>query len=140
LNADIPVLNILSVGEAGNYVGGSGMGTARIFINDVPQNTVMPHIVVEQFDAEAFDTKDGVSYVDHELVKVYCYGEGNTGVRDSKILARAVRNTLDAYQHTTIGGEEVEYIRYQRQASYNIQYTNKRVYVREQDYQVRIKN
>ena len=137
MNADIPVVNILAIGEAGNYVGGSGMGTARIFLNDVPQNNPMPHIVVEQYDAEAFDTKDGVAYVDHELVKVFCYSNES---RECAVMARAVRNTLDAYQHTTIGGQTVEYIRYQRQDSYNIQYTNKKVYVREQDFEVRIKN
>ena len=137
MNADVPVLNILSLGEAGNYVGGSGMGTANVFINETPQNEPLPRIIVEQFDGESFETKDGVAYVDHEMVKVYCYADK---VRTVNVLARAVRNTLDAYSRTTIGGEVVKYITYKRQAGYNEQYTNKKVFVREQDYEVRIKN
>lgn len=137
MNADIPVINILSRGEAGNYVGGSGMGTAKVFPGDAPQTIAMPYIIVDTFDGEAFDTKDGVAYVDHEIVKVFNYADN---VRDCKVLARASRNTLDAYSRTTVGGEEVEYIRYLRTVSYNVQQTNKKVYVREQDYQVRIKN
>ena len=136
MNADIPVINLLANGEAGLYAGGSGMGVARVFPGDLPQSENFPMICVDLFDAEAFDTKSGTAWSDDEIVKVFNYDEDVLGV---KTMAKASRNTLDGVSRTTAGGETVYYIRYLRTDSYSILMTNRKVYVREQDYQVRIK-
>lgn len=135
MNADIPVINILAGNaDVGLYIGGSGMGVARVFTGDVPQGKPFPHICVDVFDSEPFDTKSGPSVIDHEMVKVFCYA--NT-VRDVIRLSVRARQALDGTTGT-YAGEMVRDIRYLRTDSYNIPLTNKKVYVREHDYLVRL--
>lgn len=137
MNADIPVIQILSSNATvGALIGGTGIGTARVFPGDVPQNEVYPLLMVEVYDSQPFDTKDGESVVDHETVKVFCYAE-TTATAAS--LASAVREVLDNFSGT-VGSYTLGHIRYLRQDSQRVQLTNRKAFLRELDFMVRINN
>lgn len=135
MNADIPVIHILSAhpGTA-SIIGSTGMGNARVFSGDVPQGEVYPVVMVDVYDAQPFDTKDGVSAVDHETVKVFCYGTNN---KEALNLSEQVRNALDGISGT-YNSQVIEYIRYLRTDSQRIELTNRKLYLRELDFMVRI--
>jgi len=135
MNADIAVIHILSAhpGTAA-LVGSTGMGNARVFGGDVPQGQVYPVVMVDVYDTEPYDTKDGVSAVDHETVKVFCYGSTN---KESVNLSEQVRNALDGASGT-YNGQVIQYIRYMRIDSQRIELTNRKLYLRELDFMVRI--
>jgi hypothetical protein len=132
----LAVIDILRLdGPVGLLVGGSGVGIARVFPGDAPQGQVFPLITVDATDGEPFDTKSGVSVLDNDQVKVMCYATTDTSAYD---LATKVRTALDG-QTGTHNGLYVEGLRWLRQSSYDENYTNKRVRVHEQDYEVRIR-
>lgn len=137
MNADIPVIYILSTNAGvGALVGGTGMGTARVFPGELPQGQNYPAIVVDQFDTEPFDTKSGVSAVDNETIKVFCYAETAVGAAD---LSQAVRTAIDG-NSGTFNGYTLQHIRYLRNDSSSINLTNRKLFLREMDFLVRIKN
>lgn len=136
MNGYLAVIGKLRLGTAGNLVGGSGTTTARIFPGDFPQGEVYPMITVDTYDDDVFDTKSGVATTEHELVKVFCYG---TSDNETRALAAAVRTDLDE-QSGTMNGFTVENIRFLRFDTYDLNLTNRRSRVHEQDYEVRIRN
>lgn len=137
MNGYLSVISLLREdGQVGLLIGGSGVNTARVFPGDAPQGAAYPHITVETFDAEPFDTKDGVSVVDNEMVKVMYMSESESTLYD---LAERGRDALDG-QSGTINGKVIDYIRYMGFSSYDVNVTNKRIRVHEQDYEVRVQN
>jgi hypothetical protein len=136
MNGDLAMVGLLRDNAAvGALIGGTGVNNARIFISDAPQKTPLPFIVCDVYDTEPFDTKDGASVTDHDLVKVFCYA---TLTKDAIALADAVRRAADEARGT-FNAETVYNIRFLRFDGYNIDLENRKVYVREHDYQVRIK-
>lgn len=136
MNGDIALIDILSNNATvAPLLGGSGIGVARVFPGEVPQGTVYPCVTVDVFDATPFDTKTGPSSTDHELVKAIAYA---SNMLDLVPLANAIRDACDGVSGT-YGGHEVEYIRFLKADSYNIPYTNRKVFVRELDFEVRIR-
>ncbi len=137
MNGDLAVIDVLrnNVLVAG-FIGGTGVNNARVFLSDAPQGAPMPFIIVDVYDTEPFDTKDGVSVTDHDLVKTFAYAETSKQAVD---LADAMRTALDE-KRGTFNGKTVINIRYMRYDGYNVDLINRKAYVREQDYQVRIKN
>ena len=136
MNGYLPVIAILRAsGPVGLLIGGSGTQTAKVFPGDLPQKAVFPCISVDTYDGEPFDTKDGVSVVDHDLVKVMCFAETDSAAYQ---LATACRNALDGISGT-YNGYYVENVRWLRPSSYDIDATNKRIRVHEHDYEVRIR-
>ena len=122
-------------GPVGLLIGGSGVGIARVFPGDAPQGVVYPLVMVDATDGEPFDTKSGVSVLDNDQVKVICYAETDTGCYD---LATKVRTALDGNTGTH-NGLYVEGLRWLGQTSYDENYTNRRVRVHEQNYEVRVR-
>lgn len=136
MNGYLSVIEILRAsGPVGLLIGGSGIATARVYPGDPPPTVVYPLISVETFDAEAFDSKSGPASTDHDLVKVFC--EANTDVAAMR-LATACRTALEGLEGT-YNGKYVENIRWLRTDSYDVQLTNTRVRIHEQDYQVRVR-
>ena len=136
MNGDVAVIAVLRANAAvGAKIGGTGVNAARVFLSDAPQEAVMPYVIVDVYDTEPFDTKDGVSVVDHDLVKVFCYAETSRACID---LADVVRDALDETRGT-YNSKVVENIRYLRNDGYNVDLINRKAYVREHDYQVRIR-
>lgn len=136
MNGDIAILDILrSNPTVGALIGGTGAANARVFISEAPQKAIMPFIVCDVYDSEPFDSKSGTSVVDHELVKVFCYAEKSS---EAITLSDAVRAAVDG-ANGTYNSEVVEYIRWLRYDGYNVELVNRKAYVREHDYQVRIR-
>ncbi len=136
MNGYLAVIDILRRdGPVGLLIGGSGLTTARVFPGDAPQTAVYPLIMVETFDGEPFDTKSGVSVLDHDLVKVFYYAEKDV---DAYTLAERGRDALDG-QSGTHNGLYIEQIRYLRPDSYDVKLTDRRVRVHEHDYEVRVR-
>ena len=135
MNADIAIIHILSA-HPGTcaWVGSTGMGNARIFGGDIPQGSVFPVIMVDVYDAEPFDTKDGPSVTDHETVKIFCYAET---LKDSAAISEQVRTALDGISGT-YNAQVIQDIRYLRIDSQRIELINRKVYLRELDFMVRI--
>jgi len=134
MNGHIPVIAILRAsGPVGVYIGGSGLATARVFSGEAAQSSVYPLVRVDVFDSEAFDTKSGPAFVDHDVVKVFC--EASTE-DDCYLLAKACRAALEGLEGS-YNGVYIENIRWLREDTYDSDLTNKRVRVHEQDYQVR---
>lgn len=137
MNGYLSVISLLRAdGQVGLLIGGSGVNTARVYPGDPPQAAQYPLIAVETFDAEVFDTKDGVSVVENEMVKVSYMAESESTLYD---LAERGRDALDG-QSGTINGRVVDYIRYMGFNTFDIKLTNMRLRVHEQDYEVRVKN
>src|SRR5690348_4663815 len=115
MNGHLPVIDILRTsGPVGVYIGGSGVATARVYPGEAPQTCEYPLIRVEVFDGEAFDTKSGPAYVDHDIVKVFCEAsDEDTAWR----LSKAVRTALEG-QTGTFNGIQIENIRYLREDTY----------------------
>jgi len=136
MNGYLAVITILrGSGSVGIYIGGSG-STARVYPGEAPQGSAYPLIRVDTFDAEAFDTKSGVAYVDHEIVKVFCEGPDDTVTANLTSAARAALEGMAG----TYNGIEIENIRYLRQDTYSAGLTNKVVRTHECDYEVRVVN
>jgi len=136
MNGHLPVVEILRAsGPVGTYIGGSGLNTARVFIGEAPQESLYPLIRVEIFDAEAFDTKSGPAFIDHDIVKVFCDGTLDADIYG---LAKAVRTALEGIEGTH-NGIYVENIRYLREDTYSANITNKTVRTHEADYEVRVR-
>lgn len=136
MNGYLAVIGILRLdGPVGLLVGGSGVGIARVFPGDAPQGAVYPLIMVDTYDAEAFDTKSGVSVLDNDMVKVFCYAETDASGYD---MATKSRTALDG-KTGTHNGKYVEGIRWLRGTSYDVNETNRRIRVHEQDYEVRVR-
>ena len=137
MNGYLSVISLLRAdGQVGLLIGGSGVATARVYPGDAPQGATYPHVCVETFDVEVFDSKDGVSVVEHEMVKVMYMSESESTLYD---LAEKGRDALDG-QSGTINGRIIDYIRYMGFSTYDVNVTNKRIRVHEQDYQVRVRN
>lgn len=140
MNGHLPVVGILRAsGPVGTYIGGSGLTTARVFIGDPPPTAAYPRISVDIFDSEAFDTKSGPAYIDHDMVKVFCEAGSETGESVEATayqLSREVRAALEA-QQGTFNGVYIENIRFLRESTYDVDLTNRRVRVHEHDYEVR---
>ena len=136
MNGYLAVIGVLRAdGPVGLLIGGSGVSTARVFPGDAPQTEVYPLVMVETFGVDAFDTKSGVSVVDHDLVKVFSYAESD---KDAKNLAERSRDALDGYTGT-INSLTIEQIRFLNADSYNVKLTNRNVRVHEYDYEVRVR-
>lgn len=136
MNGHLAVIAALRDGTAGNLVGGSGSTTARVFPGDPQEKQVLPFISVDVYDNEAFDTKSGAATTDNDLVKVFIYSETENQCRQ---IAAAARVDLDERAAGTINGFYVENIRFLRFSTDDVQLTNRRVRIHEQDYEVRIR-
>lgn len=134
MNGHLPVIEILRAdGPVGTYIGGSGVSVARIFPGEASQESLYPLIRVDVFDGEAFDTKSGPAYVDHDIVKVFC--EAATEDQAWR-LAKACRTALEG-KAGVFNGIRIENIRYLREDTYSAGLTNKVVRTHEADYEVR---
>lgn len=136
MNGDLAVIDILrNDATAGGLVGGTGVVDARVFLSELPQGEVYPAYVVEVFDTEPFDTKDGPSATDHDMVKVTCYA---AQMSEAVALQNAARSVVDG-NSGSFNGYDVEWIRYLGGDARNEPETNRKIFVRELDFEVRIK-
>lgn len=71
-----------------------------IFPNQIPQGKVPPFLAYRIDSVEPFETKDGVSTVDHFDITVACFAKTYNECDD---LAAKIRTALDGYQGTANG-------------------------------------
>lgn len=134
MNGHLPIIGIIrDSGPVGVYIGGSGLTTARVFPGEPNQESIYPLVRVEVFDGEAFDTKSGPAYIDHDIVKVFCDAEDESVCA---AMSKAVRTAIEGMAGT-FNGIEIENIRFLSETTYSAELTNKVVRTHEADYQVR---
>lgn len=107
----------------------------RVYLDQAPQTDKLPYIIVEEEDVEAKDSKDGVSALDVDIIRVYPYAE--TKAQLGK-LAKACRKALD-WKEGTFNDVIVRNIRFISQSSFDEEVTNRKVYAKDQMYQVFVK-
>lgn len=130
MNGEIAIVNILLADSA---VG--AICEDRIYILEAPQGAQFPYVIVELSDVEPFETKSGVSTTDHNSVNVFAYGQT---YKSAYTLANAVRDALDGNSGTFNGVNVVDIV-YRGETSFNEEIENKKVYAKDQDYLVRVK-
>lgn len=107
----------------------------RIYWDEAPQGKTMPYIIIEESDIIPFDTKSGKSTTDHDIIHVYGYHSSKSALRT---LMTAVRNGLDGISGT-FNDVVVVKVRFQGQHGFTEDIVNKQIYVRDQEYIVRLK-
>jgi hypothetical protein len=105
-----------------------------IFIDDVPQGTTLPYIVLEEENIEPHESKSGVAATDHDKVRVYPY---SSDPKELKTLAAACRAELDGTSGTYNSIVVVD-IRFESQNGFSEEETNRKIYAKDQSYTVRV--
>lgn len=129
MNAELAVLSILL-----NDATIDGLVSNRVYLDEAPQGDSLDYIIIETSDNEPFPTKSGVSAKDHTILNVFSYA---TDPKRRKNLANAVRSALDG-QSGTFNSVQVEDIRYQTESGFFEELENRKAYVRDQEYLVRV--
>lgn len=131
---------LIADGQLGLLVGGSGVGNARIFPGDFPQESDFPQIRVDTFDTDPYDSKSGVAATERDIVKVFGCAEKDA---QAFLMSDRIRDCLDGASGV-VNGIDMQYCRYLRSDTYDIEVTNRgttkhqRIRVHEHDYEVRI--
>lgn len=138
--SELAIIDIIRNDSAvGELVGGNGTN-ARVYPLDVPQKATFPAIVVSMEDIEPYDTKDGVSTLDVEYIKVECMDttyKNTTKESGSWHIGEAVRAALDRTTGT-YSNIVCQSIRFDSSSMFTEDINNKVIYVNEQIYKVRV--
>jgi hypothetical protein len=114
----------------------SGLVSTRVYLDEAPQKDPYPLIIVEEDSDDPSDTKDGPSVVDHDTVRVFPYATDPDTLRT---LAKACRDALDGKANVTYNTTEVVYVRFVSQGKFSEQIENRKVFAKDQEYNVRVK-
>lgn len=138
--SELAVIDILrnNAGTA-ELIGGIGTN-ARVYPFDMPQKATFPAIVVSIEDVEPNDTKDGVSALDVEYIKVECMDttyKNTTNESGTYHIGSAARLALDRISGT-YSGIVCQSIRFDSSSIFTETVNNKIVYVEEQIYKIRV--
>ena len=105
----------------------------RVYLDEAQQGDTYPLIIVEEEDVEPRDTKDGVSKLDMDIIRVYPYAANKNTLRT---LARACRTALDNKTPGTYGTYTIQDVRFTGQSSFDEEIENRKVYAKDQEYRV----
>jgi hypothetical protein len=138
MTGELAVLKLLLSDATVTGIVGQG-----IYMDEAPQGKSLPYIVIEEEGIEPFPTKSGASSKDHDSVRVYIYSSDQNTLR---LLYGAARSALDEYSGTVTTGDEetgivtinIDHIMFQGQTSFEEKINNKAVFVKDQDYKVRV--
>ena len=129
--AELAIIDILrNNSSVTSLIGGAGTN-ARIYPYDIPQKAVYPCIVVTLEDIEPSDTKDGVSDLDTEYIKVESI---DTKLKDTEKgsgayhIAEAVRSALDRTSGT-YSSVIVQSIQFDNFSGFTAQINNNLLYI-----------
>jgi hypothetical protein len=128
MNAEYSVVQILLATTAVTNIVGT-----RVHLNQAPQNAVYPLIIVDEEDVEPKDSKDGVSVLDMDIIKVYPYAESKNTLR---LLAQACRSALDNKTPGVYATYTIRDVRFMGQTSFDEQIENRDVYAKDQTYNI----
>lgn len=107
----------------------------RVYLDEAPEADQYPLIIVSEEDNEPFDTKNGVSAKDHDTIRVFPYAANKNTLR---LLAQACRDALDGKAAGTYNNVQIEWLRFLNQTSFDDKIENRKVYAKDQQYQVRV--
>jgi hypothetical protein len=113
----------------------AGLVSDRVYLDEAPQTDPYPLIIVEEDNIEPFDSKSGVSSVDHDTVRVFPYSTNKAQLRT---LAKACRDALDGKANVTYDTTQVVYVRFMNQSSFDEKIDNRKTYAKDQEYQIRV--
>ena len=128
MNGEYVVINILLNDDAVSDIVGN-----RIYLDEAPQNTQYPLIIIEQEDSETFPTKSGRAYHDRDFIRVFPYADN---LRELKDMANAIRDALDFAQAGLYRGIRMDSLRFQSQNSFSERIANRKTYAKDQLYEV----
>ena len=123
----------------GALVGGTGT-SARVYPMERPHKISLPAVTVTLQDIEPNDTKDGVSTLDVEIIKVEYYDstyKNTTASSGAFHLAETGRTALDRVSGT-FSNVEIQSARFTDQDMFTIEINNNLIYVVEHEYSVRV--
>lgn len=130
MNGELAVLSIL--------LGASGVTAIveqKIFLDEAPQGESLPYVIVELTDQQSYPTKSGKSGADDAFVNVFSYA---STAKQRRELSDACRNALDDVSGTA-NGVNVVYCFFQNASGFTEQIKNEKVFVKDQEYKLRIK-
>ena len=128
MRGEYAVLKILKDNAAVAAIVGS-----RVYLDEAPQNAQLPYVIVSEEDVEPFDTDDGKSVMDKDIVRVFPYAATKISLRSLSVSCR------DALDHVAPGPynlELVELIVFENQTSFDEEIENRKVYAKDQQYSV----
>lgn len=128
MNAEYAVVQIL----LGTAAVTSIVGT-KVYLDEAPQTDAYPYIIVEEENIDPVDSKDGVSVLDVDTIRVFPYAANKNTLR---LLAQACRAALDGKIPGTYGTYVIRDIRFMNQSSFDEQIENRKVYAKDQEYRI----
>lgn len=128
MKAEYAVLNILL-----NTAAVSAIVGTRVYLDEAPQEDSYPLVIVEEGGNDPRPTKSGVSVMEPDIIRVFPYSDNKNTLR---LLAQACRDALDGKAEGTYNSVSVKAIRFQGQSSFDERITNRKVYAKDQEYQV----
>lgn len=130
MKAEYAVLNILL-----NTAAVSAIVGTRVYLDEAPQTDPYPLVLVAEEDVDPGPTKNGVSAVDYDRIRVYSYAATKHTLR---LLAAACRAALDGKAAGSYNSVVVDFIRFEGQTSFDETIENRKVYAKDQSYNVRV--
>lgn len=138
--AELAIIDILrNDATVGALVGGTGT-SARVYPYEMPQKANYPAIIVSLEDIEPNDTKDGVSTLDVEFIRIECMDTKFKKTSDSSgsyHIGEAARTALDRTSGT-FSSVVIQSIRFDGSDPYTTEINNKVIYVNELTFKVRV--
>lgn len=108
-------------------------GSSSVYSLEVPQEEPTPHIVVDETDTVAYDTKGVASSIDDVYVRIFTISDKRAGTGGSSTIANVVRAEIDALSGT-FNGVTITSIKFDNQEVTPEGEVNKKRIVVEQEY------
>lgn len=136
MNAELAVVHILQNNAGFNALVGGSAAAARVYYDQIEQDSVFPNAVVTSETVNPTDTKDNSNF-DHDLVQVF--SSARTKLTASQ-MATAARTALEAVRNATHNGILVNEIRYVDGDSFSEKVVDSPIWTVEQIFRVSINN
>jgi hypothetical protein len=130
MNAELAILEILLTDTTV-----SGIVETRVYLHEAAQGDQLPYIIVEEDDIEPNDSEDGASAVDYGRVRVFPYDTDQQQLRE---LAEAIRDAIEGKAPGEYRTVNFDYARFINQSGFSEEINNRKVYAKDQEYEVRV--
>jgi hypothetical protein len=125
MNADLAILDIL-IDDATV----SGIVGNKVHVDEVPQGTELPYVIIEEDDTDPKDSSEGESAIDYDRIRVFPYHSSKTGL---SVLAKAIREAIERKANGEYRTVNFDYSRFLGQTSFKERIENREVYAKDQE-------
>lgn len=136
MNAELAVVHILQNDAGFNALVGGSAAAARVYYDQIDQDSVYPNAMVTSESVNATDTKDNSNF-DHDLVQVFSSAKTKPTAAQ---MATAARAALEAVRNSTHNGILVNEIRFVDGDSFSEKVVDSPIWTIEQIFRVTINN